>query len=100
MQHPPRAQLAPNKPSLLKPASDGISVGRKLGPAMMGGARTAFTENFQPGRGGLPSMWPMPADPPRLLRGCKARSHGQTAEKRSKGPTASLAIRPLTCTSW
>jgi hypothetical protein len=30
----------------------------------------------------------------------RARSHGQPAAKRSRGPTAILAIRPLTRTYW
>jgi hypothetical protein len=57
--------------SLLKPTD--LSAGRQLGTAMTHGPVSACAENFRPGRGGLPSMWPVPADPPRLLPGSKSR---------------------------
>lgn len=43
---------------------------------------------------------PMLTSPGRDVPHSEAGSRGRAADKRSRGPTAVLAIRPLTCTSW
>ena len=47
-----------------------------------------------------PAEMPIGASPPRNVPHFGAPSRQRTANKRSKGPIAAVAIGPLTCTSW
>ena len=64
------------------------------------GTVTVLTYTTQPPRStGHPGL-PPHANSGHMVPHSEDRSRGRTADKRSKGLTAVLAIRPLTCTYW